>query len=243
MIDHASGGRAKECCMGWIGNFYCRHAAARIAYPVKVKCPAFLVLFVPFLASAQGWTEWGQNAQHTGAVAVIGQRAIRSFFELTYDPFVAQEQAESGGDLLVHYQAPLADGNDLFMEFKTGTWIPCKPPGSGGPAPCGYSAWNSQVWGEKRYTSDHGKLVEQWSFQSDWKPEPSADGLGGWEPVFHAVVVGSFVYVPGFAGGVVKLNRQDGSVVARINPFSSANGAAPSNIFVAGPLVADSTGN
>ncbi len=158
-------------------------------------------------------------------------------FELTYDPFVEQEQAESGGDLLVHYQAPLADGNDVFMEFKTGAWIPCNPPGSGNPGPCGYHAWNSQVWGEKRYTFERGRLVEQWSFESDWKPEPSADGLGGWEPVFHAAVVGNFVYVPGSAGGVIKLNRADGSVAARINPFSS------SNAFVAGPLVADSAGN
>ncbi len=161
---------------------------------------------------------------------------MRSIFELTYDPFVEREQAESGGDLLVHYQAPLADGNDVFMEFKTGTWVPCYPPGSGNPSPCGVRAWNSQVWGEKRYTFERGRLIEQWSFQSDWKPEPG-DGLGGWEPVFHAAVVGSFVYVPGFAGEVIKLNRLDGSVAARINPFSTPN------TFVAGPLVADSAGN
>jgi hypothetical protein len=202
-----------------------------------VKYGVFLVFLTSAFAYAQGWTEWGQNAQHTGTVAVTGQRAVRSIFELTYDPFVAQEQAESSGDLVVHYQAPLADGNDLFMEFKTGTWIPCVPPGSQRPFPCGVDAWNSEVWGEKRYTSDHGTLVEQWSFQSDWKPEPSADGLGGWEPEFHAVVAGNFVYVPGFAGGVIKLNRVDGSVVTRISPFSSTNA------FVAGPLVADAAGD
>jgi outer membrane protein assembly factor BamB len=200
------------------------------------------VFLAPLLANAQAWTEWGQNAQHTGTVSVSGQRAVRSIFELTYDPFVAQEQAEFGGDLVVHYQAPLADGNDLFMEFKTGTWVPCVPPGSQRPFPCGVDAWNSQIWGEKRYISDHGRLFEQWSFQSDWKPEPSADGLGGWEPVFHAVLEGNFVYVPGFGGGVIKLNRLDGSIVTRINPFPAGNGSS-ANVFVAGPLVADSAGN
>lgn len=190
-------------------------------------------------ASAQSWTEWGQNAQHTGSVAVVGQHADRRTADLIYDPFVAQEQAEAGGDLVVHYQAPLADGDDVFMEFKTGTWIPCKPAGSGQPFPCGVDAWNSQIWGEARYASQRGKLMQQWRFQSDWKPEPSADGLGGWEPVFHAVIAGQYVYVPGFAGGVIKLNRADGSVVARVNPFAGA----PANVFVAGPLVADAAGN
>src|SRR6266481_10018880 len=98
---------------------------------------ALPILLAPLLASGQGWTQWGQNAQHTGSVSVTGQRAVRSIFELTYDPFVAQEQAESNGDLVVHYQAPLVDGSDLFMEYKTGTWIPCVPPGSQRPAPCG----------------------------------------------------------------------------------------------------------
>jgi len=186
--------------------------------------------------------QWGQNPQHMGDVSVIGQRASRDLFELTYDPFVPQEQAESGGDLLAHYQAPLTDGNDVFMEFKTGTWIPCNPPGSGIPAPCGAAAWNSIIWGEKGYTSNRGQLVEQWSYQSDWKPEPSADGLDGWEPVFHAVVAGNYVYVPGFGGTIIQLNRTDGSVVARINPFDSRGIQTP-NIFVAGPLATDASGN
>jgi hypothetical protein len=84
------------------GTHECVRHIARIAYPGYVKPGPILLSLTPFLASAQSWTEWGQNAQHTGAVAVTGQRAVRSIFELTYDPFVAQEQAESGGDLLVH---------------------------------------------------------------------------------------------------------------------------------------------
>ncbi|HLJ51063.1 MAG TPA: hypothetical protein VKU01_33880 [Bryobacteraceae bacterium] len=187
---------------------------------------------------AQSWPQWGQNPQHSGQVSVVGQRAGEQLAEITYDPLVPKEQADDGGELLAHYQAPLTDGNDLFMEFKAGTWVAC----NSGASPCGADAWNSEIWGEKRYQWQHGKLVEQWSFQSDWKPEPSAGGLGGWEPVFHAALAGNYVYVPGAAGSVYKLNRGDGSVAQHVQPFSGSGGAA-NNVFVAGPLVADSAGN
>lgn len=190
-------------------------------------------------APGQNWLQWGQNAQHSGAVSVTGQNAVQQYANIVYDPFVSAEQAEAGGDLVVHYQSPLVDGNDVFMEFKSGRYVPCDPPGSGQPFPCGSDAWDQQVWSEKRIEWQNGMLAEVWRFDSDWKPEPDAGSLGGWEPVFHAALAGGFVYVPGAGGTVFKLNRDDGTVVARLNPFGSID---PST-FVAGPLTADAAGN
>lgn len=65
-------------------------------------------------------------------------------------------------------------------------------------------------------------------------------GLGGWEPVYHAVLANDFVYAPGFGGTIFKLNPGDGTIVSRINPFG---GVIDPNTFVAGPLSADDAGN
>lgn len=180
--------------------------------------PAALALssFLP----AQDWTQWGRNPQHSGNVAIAGQLPNRQLADFVSDPFVPQEQDRSGGDLLVHYQAALVDAGDVFMLLKTGQF-------------------DSQVWNEVRLHWENGQLVEKWRFASDWTPEPDAGFLGGWEPVFHPVLANAFVYVPGAGGSVFKLNRADGSVAARLNPFAYVD----PNIFVAGPLTADSAGN
>src|SRR4051812_38969554 len=49
------------------------------------------------------WTQWGANPQHSGAVAVAGQGAVRQLADIVYDPFVPAEQRESGGGLIAHY--------------------------------------------------------------------------------------------------------------------------------------------
>ena len=86
----------------------------------------------------------------------------------------------------------------------------------------------------------NGVLVKVWNFQSDWKPEPNTDaggqnqdGLGGWEPVFHAALWNGFVFVPGAGGTIYKLNERDGSVIKHYNAFS--RGIDP-NRYVSGPL-------
>lgn len=142
------------------------------------------------------WPQWGQNPQHTGFVRVEGQAPKKQLAQIVYDPFVPQEQTEASGDLLVHYQVPLIQGNHVYMEFKTGTWIPCSTPGSwrSGEA-CGPNTWNQEIWNEKALAWREGKLVAEWNFQSDWKPEPNGTGLSGWEPVFHAVLSRGFLYV------------------------------------------------
>src|SRR5947209_6410456 len=153
---------------------------------------AALVLF------ADGWPQWGQNPQHSGSINTIGQSPNRKLASMVYDPFVAQEQAENSGELLAHYQAPLTDGQDVFMEFISGNYVACSPPGSYTPFPCGNDNWFNQVWSEKRLHWEGGQLVEKWSFASDWKPEPDAGGeLGGWQPVVHAALSGGNVGLRG----------------------------------------------
>ena len=84
---------------------------------------------------------------------------------------------------------------------------------------------------------DEGVLTKVWTFDSDWVPPGSQSDF--WEPVYHAVLANGFVYDPGLGGTIFKLNKADGSVVTRINPF----GAIDPNTFTAGPLTADAAGN
>jgi hypothetical protein len=170
------------------------------------------------------WPQWGQNAQHQGFVNVEGQAIRSQLADIVYDPLVPQEQAFTGGELLAHYQVPILDGQDVFMEFKSGDYS---------------NPYNSQIWHEKRLHWEGGQLVTKWDFVTDWKPEP-IDFSGGWEPVFHAVLSNDQIYVPGLGGTVYKLNRGAGKVLARINPFGTT---IDPNTFVAGPLTADSLGN
>src|SRR5216683_6054 len=192
-------------------------------------------------APVRNWPQWGQNQEHQSFVSTVGQPTTSILADVIYDPFTAAEERDTGGDLLVHYQVPILAGEDVFMEFKSGRFIECNPPGSGippdGEAECGIAAWNSQTWNQKRLHWEGGNLVEKWTFQSDWKAVRIE--LAQWEPVYHAVLANGFIYDPGFGGSVFKLDRGDGSVVSRISPF----GALDPNTFVAGPLSADSNGN
>lgn len=176
---------------------------------------------------SSSWPQWGHDPQHTGAVTNAGQNLNHVLADIVYDPFVDQEKAPDNGDgdLLVHYQTPLVDGNSVYMEFKSGTYT-------------SIVTWESQTWNEKKLSWISGNLVEQWNFQSDWKPVPF--GSAQWEPVFHATLAGDFVYVPGAGGTVFKVRKSDGSLVARYNPFDTE---VVSNMFLTGPITADSSGN
>jgi Viral BACON domain len=199
-------------------------------------------------ANTPFWAQWGANPQHTGAVAVVGQNAANQLANIVYEPFVAQEQAENAGaggdgDLTVHYQAPITDGNDVYMMTKTGTYKSCSPAGAwANGSACGPNTWSSEIWNEARYTWINGALVPVWTYASDWKPEPNGASLQGWEPVFHPVDANGFIYLPGAGGTVWKITQAFGSMVSHINPFSGLNVTA-ANAYVAGPLTADSAGN
>ena len=73
------------------------------------------------------WPQWGHDSSHSGSINVVGQSPNRVLADIIYDPFVEQEKASGEivfgeADLFVHYQTPLVDGNDVFMEFKSGTY-------------------------------------------------------------------------------------------------------------------------
>lgn len=193
------------------------------------------------------WLQWGRDPQHNGASPVVGVIPSKTLADIVYDPFVAQEQAEAGGPLTMHYQVPLIDGDMVFMEVKSGTYTPCNPPGSGQPYPCGPDAWDGEQWNERAFQWQNGQLVQKWNFWSDWKPEPNSNaggrneatiGLFGWEPVFHAAVNGGYVYVPGASGSIHKVRESDGTEAANYSPFGSY-----SNVFVSSPLTLDAAGN
>src|SRR5882672_8922960 len=130
----------------------------------SMKRSALVLLFCAstiIFANAQAgpdWPQWGRTPQHSGSTPAVGQSPSTKLASITYDPFVAREQAEEGGELLAHYQAPLVDGNSVFLEVKTGTYVSCNPPGSGSPFRCGPDAWNSQIWNERSFAWQGGTL-------------------------------------------------------------------------------------
>src|SRR4051794_5608067 len=79
-----------------------------------------------FAATAPQWPQMGHDPQHSSAVSNLGQPLHRILQDIVYDPFVSAEVAAAGGDLLVEYQTPILDGNDVYMEFKGGTSTPSR---------------------------------------------------------------------------------------------------------------------
>jgi outer membrane protein assembly factor BamB len=174
-----------------------------------------------------GWLQWALNGQHTGAVRMRGQPLNQIVFDVVYDPLVPEEQAAAGGNLLTHYQVPLIDKDRaVYMEFKSGVFDP------------NTTVFATQTWSEKRLQNQHGQLQVQWSYDTDWKAPGSLNDF--WEPVFHAVIVGRFLYLPGAGGSIWQLQKDTGAVVGRINPFGNT---VDPTIFTASPLTADTQGN
>lgn len=198
----------------------------------------------PPASNSPFWAQWGSTAQHSGAVNVAAQGLNKQLADIVYDSFVTQEQAEFGGDLVAHYQATLTDGDDFYMESKSGTYLSCSPAGDwqNGTA-CGPNAWERLTWNVTRYTWESGKPVLIWKFASDWKPEPNVTfGLGGWEPVFHPALANGFLYVPGAGGTVFKVDKNSGKSAKQIDPFVGMP-IDKTHTYVSGPLASDTSGN
>ena len=189
-----------------------------------VSTCTMLLLSAGLQAAQPWWPQWAVDPQHTGQVNVAGQSLSNILQSMIYDPLVPAEMAAAGGSLDAHYQVPLIDdASTIYMEFKSGTY--------------NKNRYDTQSWGENGFKWQNGKLVLQWSFTSDWKaPGSQADF---WEPVFHGVLANGFIYVPGAFGTIFKLDKSNGNVISRINPFSSLD---PS-IIVAGVPSADSAGH
>ena len=213
--------------------------------------------FEPAQPEGAFWSQWARNSQHTGMVNVPAQPLNQKLADILYDSFVDQEKAEFAplyGQpvLVVHYQSTLIDGESFYMVKKDGASYPsCNPPGSWwyAGAPCGPNAWNQLQWNEVRYDWKGNQPVPAWSFWTDWKPEPNASnipisgGLLGWEPVFHPVLAGQYLYVPGAAGTIWKVDKGTGKSIAHIDPFRNVSGVDSTNTFVSSPLTADEDGN
>jgi len=183
-----------------------------------------LLLLVAANADAQ-WSQIGANPKHTGSVPVAAQPLLHLLSDITYDPFVPQEQAAAGGALFVHYQVPLVDGDDVFMEFKSGQYT-------------GRDHWETQIWSIHGLRWQNGALADRWTAVSDWKPVP-ANGPAFFEPVFHAVLANNSIYMPASGGTLLQLDRNDGHVIKRVNPFATVD----PNVYVSGVPAADAAGN
>jgi hypothetical protein len=219
----ASSIAAHVFCLGWIGF------STVCAEPLPARSPD---------RDACAWTQWGQGPAHQGQMQCAeGQAPERVLARRTVDPFAALAEAETGGSLLTHYQAPLVDRQGtVFVLEKTGHYVPCDPPGSRTPAPCGSDAWASQVWTERALVWKKSRLVERWRFTSDWKPAP----VRNWEPMFQPALSGSYLYFPGAGGTLLQVNATTGALRRRIDPFG--DGSHP-NAYVSGGISADRNGN
>ncbi|HEV3036267.1 MAG TPA: hypothetical protein VHA33_00510 [Candidatus Angelobacter sp.] len=173
------------------------------------------------------WVQWGLNPQHTLNLSQTeGQPLNKNLVNIIYDANVAQEQADpnAAGTLLVHYQVPLVDGNDVFIESKAGTYS--------------NNTYSTQTWHQNKYTWSNGKFVKVWTFDTDWFAPGSSNDF--WEPVYHAVLANGFLYDPGKGGTIFRINKTDGSVIKRINPFGNT---VDPNTYTASPLSTDGHGN
>jgi hypothetical protein len=173
-------------------------------------------------AAAPSWPQWAQSAQHTGTLAVTGQPLRTIDLDYVYDPFVSAELEGGSRALGVHYMTPLADGDAVFMETKSGAY-------SSG-------TYSTQAWGIVRFDRVDGAFARRWQVNSDWK------AVGGsadfWEPVFHGAIANGHLYVPGAKGTILKLDASTGAVVSRIVPDAGWD----ANTYTTSPITADASG-
>jgi outer membrane protein assembly factor BamB len=187
---------------------------------------ALILLLVALPLSAQDWPQFAHDARHAGQVGSAAQPLMRVLADIVYDPFAGEEIAGTDGDLLVHYQVPLVDGDDVFMEFKSGVFS-------------GWPNWQTESWSVHRLHWQNGVLADLWTAPTDWKPVPPASA-DSWEPLFHAVLANGFLYEPGAGGTLLQIERGSGAIVRRINPFGTT--VDPSTYLVSAPS-ADAAGN
>lgn len=98
------------------------------------------------------WHQWGNDASHAGASCVRGQPLHSALADMIYDPFIESEFVDARGDVIVHYQAPLIDGDDLYMMTRSSSSSRSAPrtrrPRSTTPAACTPSTtvtWSSSA--------------------------------------------------------------------------------------------------
>src|SRR5258708_3103961 len=217
-----------RCTMNKYRNTRCRSFLILVAAVTVVCCislSAQIVTNPP--ASSPDWAQWGLNPQHTLSLTnTVAQPLNQNLVNIVYDANVAQEQADpnAAGTLLVHYQVPLIDGNDVFIESKAGVYS--------------NNTYSTQTWHQNRYTWQGSNFVKVWTFDTDWYAPGSSNDF--WEPVYHAVLANGFLYDPGKGGTIFKINKATGAVLKPINPFSTTIHPNP---YTPSPLSTDGQGN
>lgn len=171
------------------------------------------------------WSQWGGGPRHTGSIDVNAQRFALKLAEHVVDPHVETKRGEAGGALLVHYQTPLSDGHEVFMESIGGTYS-------------SFSNWSSQTWGIRKFAWQEQELVAQWRAESDWVPVPP--GGARFEPVFHAALTEERVYMPAAGGTVLEADRATGALLRRLGSFGTQ---LDPTLYVTSPLTIDGAGN
>src|ERR1051326_6277616 len=76
-------------------------------------------------SNCESWRQWGNDSAHAGDSCVSGQPLDTALADIVYDQFTPQEEADESGELIIHYQAPLIDGDDVYMMAKAGAYTPC----------------------------------------------------------------------------------------------------------------------
>lgn len=184
----------------------------------------------PSSSECESWRQWGSSPSHGGASCVSGQPLRTALSSTVYDPFLAREIDAADGDLLVHYPVPLIDGDDLYMMTKRGSYTPCDVVDNGP------RCLDSQIWAEQRFVvSSSGVPALQWSFDSDWKPEPGVP----FEPMFQSALAGELIAIPGAGGALWELDRGSGHVVRHVQPLGAA---IDPDTYVAGGLAVGADG-
>ncbi|HEV7238662.1 MAG TPA: hypothetical protein VGQ36_05435 [Thermoanaerobaculia bacterium] len=182
------------------------------------------LLIVSPAVAQQTWNQWAGGPQHTGSLDVTGQRFVTELANIVVDPFVPILRAEAGGALLVHYQTPLSQGRDVFMEVKTGTYN-------------NFRSWETQTWNVRKFQWEDGELVTRWTAESDWNPVPSGPRF---EPVFHGALTKKFVYMAGAGGTILEVDRSSGVITRRLGQFTMS---IDLRTYVTSPITVDADGN
>ncbi|MGZ8781021.1 MAG: hypothetical protein ACXW31_13945 [Thermoanaerobaculia bacterium] len=183
------------------------------------------LVLAPSAVAQQTWNQWAGGPGHNGSLPVTGHRFAKQLANIVVDPFAENARAEAGGALLVHYQTPLSDGRDVFMEVKSGTYT-------------GFRTWETQTWNVRKFQWEDGQLVERWTAESDWNPVPS--GGPRFEPVFHAALTRKFVYMAGAGGTILEVDRKSGAILRRLGQFDVS---IDPRTYVTSPITVDGQGN
>ena len=104
---------------------------------------------------------------------------------------------------------PLIDGDDVYMEFKSGTFT-------------SVTHWETQTWNEKRLRWQHGHLVDGMEFPERLEAGALSASTATVRPGSRSSTPcspGSFIYVPGAGGSIFKLNKSNGARSRASIPF------------------------